>query len=142
VKVVLFFHREDKGYITRDCPDAKETQERIKNRTNPQPPQQQPAREVNHTFAAPSQQPYCPIYPNLNSSQIHPSNLVAAYYPNFLPAWRPTTQHQGQASNQRVEANLTYIDPRPPHITFIETNQPAQVHNRQLEALPPPPPPP
>jgi len=30
-----FFHGENKGHITRDCPDAKETQERIKTRTNP-----------------------------------------------------------------------------------------------------------
>jgi hypothetical protein len=38
-----------------------------------------------------------------------------------------------------VEANLTYINPRPLHIIFLETNQPAQVHSRQLEAplLPP-----
>jgi hypothetical protein len=34
------------------------------------------------------------------------------------------------------------MNPRPPHITFIETSQPTQVHNRQLEAVPPPPPPP
>jgi hypothetical protein len=40
-----------------------------------------------------------------------------------------------------AKANLTYINPRPSHITFIETNQPAQVHNRQLEAPPLPPPP-
>ena len=50
-----FFHEENKGHITRDCPDAKETQERIKNRENCQPPPQQPAREVNHTFVVPSQ---------------------------------------------------------------------------------------
>jgi hypothetical protein len=137
-----FFHGGNKGHITRDCPDTKETQERIKNRANPQPLPQQPAREVNHTFAAPSQQPYCPTYPSLNSNQIHPSTLVAAYYPNFLPTWRPSTQQHGQASNRHAEANLTYINPRPPHITFIETNQPAQIQNRQLEALPLPPPPP
>jgi len=80
------------------------------------------------------------MYPSLNYSQIHPSILAAAYYPNFLPAWRPSTQQQGQAGHQRVEANLTYINPRPLHITFIETSQPAQINNRQLEALPPPPP--
>ena len=124
-----FFHGENKGHITKG-PDAKETQERIKNRANPQPPPQQPAREVNHTFDAPSQQPYYPIYPSLNSNQIHPTTLAAAYYPNFLPAWQPSTQQQGQASNQCAEGSLTYINPRPPHITFIETNQPAQIHNR------------
>jgi hypothetical protein len=37
-----------------------------------------------------------------------------------------------------VEANLTYINPRPPHITYIKTNQPQQVGDR-FEALPPPP---
>jgi hypothetical protein len=95
-----FFHGDNKGHITKDCPDAKETQERIKNKANPQPPPQQPTREANYTFAAPSQQPYCPIYHSLNSNQIHPSTLAAAYYPNFLPAWRPSTQQQGQASNQ------------------------------------------
>jgi hypothetical protein len=126
-------------HITRDCPDAKETQEMIKSRENPQPPSQQPAREVNHTFIVPSQQPYCPIYSSLNSNQIHPSTLATAYYPNFLPSWQPNTQQQGQASNQREEANLTYINPRPPQITFIETNQPSQVHNRQLESPPLPP---
>ena len=121
---------------TRDCPDAKETQERIKSRANSQPPPQQPAREVSHTFTASPQQQYCPIYPSLNSTQFHPSTLAAAYYPNFLPTWRTSTQQQGQTSNQWIEANLTYINSRPPHITFIETTQPSQVHNRQLEALP------
>jgi hypothetical protein len=82
-----FFHGENKGHITRDCSDVKETQERIKSRENPQPLPQQPVREVNHTFVAPSQQPYYPIYPSLNSYQIHPSTLTATYYPNFLPAW-------------------------------------------------------
>jgi hypothetical protein len=47
------FMGKEKGHVTRDCPDAKETQERIKIRANPQPPPQQPAREVNHTFALP-----------------------------------------------------------------------------------------
>ena len=117
----------------------KETQERIKSRANPPPQPQQHMREVNHTFAA-SQQQYCPIYPSLNSTQIHSSTLAAAYYPNFLPAWRPSTNQQGQTSNQRTKANLTYINPRPPHITFIETTQPSLVHNSQLEALPPTPP--
>jgi hypothetical protein len=32
-----FFHRENKGHITRDCPDVKKTHERIKSRENPQP---------------------------------------------------------------------------------------------------------
>jgi len=93
---------------------------------------------VNHTFTA-SQQQYCPIYRSLNSTQIHPSALVVAYYPNFLPTWRLGTQQQGPTNNQQAEANLTYINSRPPHITFIETNQPSQMHNRQLEVLPPPP---
>ena len=124
-------------HITRDCPDTKETQERIKSRANPPLSPQQPSREVNHTFAAPQQQ-YCPIYPSLNSTQIHLSILATAYYLNFLPAWRPSTQQQGLTNNQWVEANLTYINPRPPHITFIEANQPSQVHNRQLETLPSP----
>lgn len=135
-----FFHGENKGHITRGCPDAKETQERIKNRSNPQPLPQQPAREINHTFAAPPQQQHCLVYSSLNSTQIHPSTLAAAYYPNFIPAWRPSTQQQAQASSQQLEASLTYINPRPSHITFIEMNQPPQVHNRQLEALSPPPP--
>ena len=48
-KQYCFFHGEEKGHSTRDCPDAKETQERIKNRSAPQPPSLviQP-REVNH----------------------------------------------------------------------------------------------
>ena len=97
-------------------------------------------QEVNHTFVAPQQQ-YYPIYPSLNSTQIHPSTLTAAYYPNVLPAWRPSTQQQqGLTSNRWADANLTYLNSRSPHITFIEANQPSQVHNRQLEALPPPPP--
>jgi hypothetical protein len=49
-----FFYGKNKGHITRDCPDTKETQERIKNRANPHPSPQQPTREVNHTFTVPS----------------------------------------------------------------------------------------
>jgi hypothetical protein len=30
-----FFHGENKGHIIRDCPDMKETQERIKSKENP-----------------------------------------------------------------------------------------------------------
>jgi hypothetical protein len=108
----------------RDCLDAKETQERIKSRSNPQPPPQQLAREVNHTLALPQQQQYCPIYSGLSSTQIHPSTLASAYYPNFLPAWQPNTLPQAQTNNHRAEASLTYINPRPPHITYIETSQP------------------
>jgi len=50
-KQYCFFHGEEMGHSTRDCPDAKETQERIKRRSAPQPPPSvvQP-REVNHTF--------------------------------------------------------------------------------------------
>jgi len=33
-----FFHGENKGHITRDCSDVKETQERINSRENTQPP--------------------------------------------------------------------------------------------------------
>jgi hypothetical protein len=43
-----------------------------------------------------------------------------------------------QTSSQRAKANLTYINPRPPHITYIKTNQPQQVVGR-FEALPLPP---
>jgi hypothetical protein len=64
------------------------------------------------------------MYSSLNSTQIHPSTLASAYYPNFLPAWRPTIQPRGQPNSQRAKANLTYINPRPLHITYIETNQP------------------
>jgi hypothetical protein len=98
-----FFHRENKGHLTRDCPNPKETQERIKGRENPQPPQPQPPREVNHAFATPpQQQQYCPIYPSLNSTQIHPSTLAAAYYPSFMPAWWPTLSSKGgQATSAR-----------------------------------------
>ena len=123
-----FFHGENKGHTTKDYPDTKETQERIKSRANPPPLPQQFMREVNHTFVA-SQQQYCPIYPSLNSTEIHPSTLATAYSPNFLPTWRPSTQQQGLTNNQRAEANLTYINPRPPHITLIETNQLSQIHN-------------
>lgn len=89
------------------------------------------------------QQHYCPVYPGLNSTQIHSSTLAAAYYPYFLPAWRPNTQqilHQGQPSNHQFEANLTYVNPRSPHISYMETSQPSPIVGRQLEALPPPPP--
>jgi hypothetical protein len=76
----------------------------------------------------------------LNSTQIHPSTLASLYYPNFLPAWRPTSL-QPQANNPRAEANLTYINTRPPHITYIKTSCPQQPTNG-FEPLPPPPHPP
>jgi hypothetical protein len=136
-KQYCFFYGEDKGHVTRDCLEAKETQERIKSRANPQSPPQQTPREVNHTFALPKPKPYCPIYLGLNSTQIHPSTLASTYYPNFLLAWRPTSL-QPQASNLRAEANLTYINPRPSHITYIETSRPQQPAN----GFDPPPPPP
>jgi hypothetical protein len=34
-KQYYFFHGEDKGHVTRDCLDAKETHEKIKSRVNP-----------------------------------------------------------------------------------------------------------
>jgi PhoPQ-activated pathogenicity-related protein len=45
-----------------------------------------------------------------------------------------------KTSDKLINTN-TYINSRPLHITFIETNQLAQVHNRQLEvpSLPTPP---
>lgn len=96
------------------------------------------ARDINHTFAAPNQQ-YCPIYPNLTSTQIHPSTLAVAYYPNFLPAWRTPSPTIAPLNNQPNEANLAFINPRPPHITLIGTSRPNQNQPRQIEAPPPPP---
>jgi len=81
------FHGENAGHSTKDCPETKETQERMKNKQTAQPPTQQSAREVNTTYTTGHQQ-YCPMYPALNATQIHPSTLASAYYPNFLPAWR------------------------------------------------------
>jgi hypothetical protein len=79
----------------------------------------------------------------LNCTQIHPSTLASAYYPNFLPTWRPNPP---QASKQRAEENLTYINPKPPHITYIKTSHPHQPANgfepSPLPQHPPLPPPP
>ena len=52
------------------------------------------------------------------------------------------------AGNYRSEASLTYINPKTPHITYLETNQPPQNQSRfeyppqqqQMQQLPPPPP--
>ena len=141
------FHGESAGHSTKDCPETKETQERMKNKQTAQPPAQQSAREVNNTYTTGHQQ-YCPMYPALNVNQIHPSTLASAYYPNFLPAWRSAPSQQPPAGNYRSEASLTYINPKPPHITYLKTNQPPQNQSRfehppqqqHMQQLPPPPP--
>jgi hypothetical protein len=81
----IFSMGEEKGHVTRDGPDAKETQERIKKRTA-QPLLQPLARDVNHTFAPPIHQQYYPPYPTYNPNQANSPNLTSAYYPSFLPA--------------------------------------------------------
>ena len=119
----------------------------MKNKQTAQPPTQQSAREVNTTYTTGHQQ-YCPMYPALNANQIHPSTLASAYYPNFLPAWRSSPSQQPPAGNYRSEASLTYINPKSPHITYLETNPPAQNQIRfeppsqqhHMQQLPPPPP--
>jgi len=101
----------------------------MKNKQTAQPPTQQSAREVNTTYTTGHQQ-YCPMYPALNANQVHPSTLASAYYPNFLPAWRPAPSQQPPAGNYRSEANLTYVNPKPPHITYFETNPTSQNQSR------------
>jgi hypothetical protein len=137
-KQYYFFHGEEKGHVTRDCLDAKETQERIKNRTA-QALLQPLARDVNHIFAPPIHQQYYPPYPTYNPNQANSSNLTPTYYPSFLPAWRSPSQPLAQPNLQRAEAGLTYINQRPPQLTYIEDSQPPSVVNRPHEMLPPPP---
>ena len=119
----------------------------MKNKQTAQPLAQQNTREVNTTYTTGHQQ-YCPMYPALNANQIHPSTLASAYYPEFLPAWRSAPSQQPPAGNYRSEASLTCINPKTPHITYLETNQPPQNQSRseyppqqqQMQQLPPPPP--
>ena len=126
-KQYCFFHGEEKGHSTRDCPDAKETQERIKSRSAPQPPSSvvQP-REVNHTFPQSFYHSYVRGSSQQHPALIQPSALAFAYYPGFLPAWRPAQPPTEQGQQP------TYAPPRPPQITYIETAQPHQ------QSLPPP----
>ena len=98
-KQYCFFHGEEKGHSTRDCPHAKETQERIKNRSAPQPPPSviQP-REVNHTFPQSFYHSYVGGSIQQHPAPIQPNAFAFAYYPSFLPAWRLAQQpaEQGQ----------------------------------------------
>jgi len=139
-KQYCFFHGEEKGHSTRDCPDAKETQERIKSRSAPQPPSSvvQP-REVNHTFPQSFYHSYVRGSSQQHPAPIQPSALAFAYYPGFLPAWRPAQPPAEQGQQP------TYAPPRPPQITYIETAQPHQqslpppLNKLQLIQAPPPP---
>ena len=89
-KQYCFFHGEEKGHSTRDCPDAKETQEGIKSTSAPQPlPSVAQPWEVNHTSRRPSTTHMSEDRASSNQLQFSPSALASAYYPNFLPAWRP-----------------------------------------------------
>jgi hypothetical protein len=59
------------------------------------------------------------------------------YYPNFLPAWRAPPQAPYHSMSHRQEPSLTYINPKPPQITFYDTAAPQSAS--AFEALPPPP---
>ena len=105
----------------------------MKNKQTAQPPAQQNAREVNTTYTTDHQQ-YCPMYLALNANQVHPSTLASAYYPNFLPAWRPAPSQQPPAGNYRSEASLTYVNPTLPPPHNLLRNKPNVSKPKQVRA--------